>query len=194
MAARGKADRGTGGFTLIELLVVLSILGTVIGVVGAAVMLGMGTADEVRSQIDGTAWGQVAARWFETDARSAEGVWVDDRYLCALSSPVSPGQLVVTFEWALARPDADAVQRQADWYRRPLAGADAGTFELLRATCSDEGGPVAAEVVATRLRSVDVVCPGPGGTACGRQVSLMAEHADGAPLALTVTRRAGATP
>ncbi len=141
--SQGRTD---SGMTLIELLITMSVLGTIVAVIGAAVIVTVRQEPVTRSRLDVAAWEQSLALWLPTDLSSAGA---DPGDVSADEGDTPCGDAVCTFgSNALQLKWDDGTGETVVSYRYGPA-SDGQSFELRRVEC--HGGSCISLVVLRDL-------------------------------------------
>lgn len=143
-------ERNDSGMTLIELLITMSVLGTIVAVIAAAVIVTVRQQPVTRSRLDVAAWEQSLALWLPSDLSSAGGDPDDisadpaEPAPCATAS-CTFGSNALQMKWD---EDGDGFDESIVSYRYGPA-SDGQSFELRRVFC--ENGNCSSIVVLRDL-------------------------------------------
>ena len=142
-----RAKRRDPGMTLIELLITISVLGTIVVVIGAAVIVTVRQQPVTRSRLDVAAWEQSLALWLPSDLSSAgpnpDDVSADASLVLPCAEPACTfGSNALQLKW-----DDGSGETIVSYRYGPAA--DGKSFELRRVSC--HGGSCTSIVVLRDL-------------------------------------------
>ena len=139
--------RGDSGMTLIELLISISVLGTIVAVIGAAVIVTLRQEPVTRSRLDVAAWEQSLALWLPSDLSSAgpreQDVNAEEGTTPCTTDPVCTfGSNALQLIW-----DDGTGETRVSYRYGPAA--DGESFELRRVVC--KGGSCSSLIILRDL-------------------------------------------
>ena len=162
---RRDDDDDSGGFTLIELLVAITILGIIMGAIGAMIATAFRTSSTVSSQLNGSRGPKVVSRYWVPDVEEAAQVQVG-------AGGCGDGNPVVTFTSKAFASNIDTQDATADdgatrtitWAVKSFGTRD----QLVRFLCAP-GAPMDTTVIVADVDGVPTV---DAATAPGRKTTI----------------------